>query len=751
MTDFASSKASPAATPSDNAGIGAIALPVVAVAIFTAAALLFCVQPMFGKMALPLLGGSSAVWTALLLFFQTALLLGYLYAHALGTLLPTRLQICVHLVVVALAALALPVAIPDGSIPDGNEAPVVWLIAILTVAVGVPYTVIAATSPLLQRWFAQSGHKSASDPYYLYVASNAGSLIGLLGYPLVMEPLVGVSAQSTLWTTGYLLLVVMMAASAIVIWRLAPTGTEARVRKEAAAPARITNFDRFRWMALAFVPSSLLLGVTTHITSDIAAVPLLWAVPLALYLVTFMFAFAQKRLIGQAIMLKAENIAFVMLCAFMWFGSLGIVELVVHLLAFFIIALARHGALADTRPDASRLTEFYLWMSAGGALGGVFNAVIAPHVFTTVLEYPVMIAAAAATRLLVPGGASSRFNLTDLAVPAIAAVGIAGFWLSGQRAEGLSNVVVLVIVVPLALATYHLRARTFGFALGVASMFVLAQAARHNSSVLMENRSFFGAYRVQTTSDGKYVLFRHGTTLHGAQSTDPARRHEALSYYSAIGPFGRGLTALEAARPQLRVGLIGLGSGTSVCYARPADTWTLYEIDPLVVHIARDSGAFSFIKDCAPDARVVVGDARLSLDREPDGAFDVLVLDAFSSDAIPIHLITREALSLARKKLAPGGVIFANISNRYLRREPVLANSAQSAGLVGIAQYFRGPKPTKEEPASASHWVAMAVDRKDLADVEQTGGWHSLAPDPDTQPWTDDYSNLLAVIALKAR
>jgi hypothetical protein len=724
-------------------------LPIVTASIFTAATLLLLVQQMFCKMVLPLLGGSPAVWTTALLFFQTALLLGYLYAHALGSLLPVRTQIAVHIAVMGAVVILLPIAIPADATPPSDGTPVAWLIGLFTVSVGLPYTVVSATSPLLQRWFASSGHESAADPYHLYVASNAGSLIGLLGYPLVVEPLVGVSAQSGVWSTGYFALIALIAASGIAIWRLAPGDVSPAVQTKNNEKTRVSNFDRLRWIALAFVPSSLLLGVTMHITTDIAAMPLLWVAPLALYLVTFMLAFAKRQLIPRAIALKAESIALALLMGLTLLGSVNVGGIAVYLIGFFAIALARHVALSDLRPDASRLTEFYLLLSLGGALGGVFNAVIAPMIFTSVLEFPIALLAAAATRLLIPG-ANTRFALPDLVLPALAALGAFALWFSGIDIAALPLRPVLVAAVVLVFAVYIVQDRPLRFALGLAGMFALLQIARHDAGLLLESRSFFGAYRVVTSHEGRYALFMHGTTLHGMQATDPARRHEPLSYYALRGPFGQAMTSLQTGRSSLHYGLVGVGAGASTCYARPTDSWALYEIDPMVVDIALNSGIFTFINDCIPRARIALGDARLSLAREPKAVFDVLILDAFSSDAIPMHLMTLEAMTLARAKLAPGGVILINISNRYLKLEPVVANTAHAAGLIGIAQVFRDPHGAHEEIRAPSHWIALAADPADLARISRSGDWHKLEPSSSAPLWTDDYSNVLGVLSFNA-
>jgi hypothetical protein len=724
---------------------GNSALPVVTAAIFAAAALLFWVQPMFGKMVLPLLGGSPAVWTTALLFFQSALLLGYLYAHALGSLFPVRTQIIIHIAVVTAALVLLPIAVPTHMTPPADGAPSAWLVWLFTLAVGIPYTVVAATSPLLQRWFASSEHKDASNPYHLYVASNAGSLIGLLGYPLLVEPLVGLSAQTGLWSEGYALLTILIALSGFAIWRLAPRAAPVA---HATAIGRVGNFDRLRWIALAFVPSSLLLGVTSHITTDIAAIPLIWAAPLSLYLITFMLAFAKKPWVSRASVCNAEGIALIVLTVFVGFAGLGFAGLLLNLAGFFVIAWARHGALADAKPSASHLTEFYLWLSFGGALGGVFNAVIAPVIFTRVLEYPLALVAAAATRALFPGD-SRRPAWPDLALPAAAGIAAIAIWQSGVAFIDLPNYATLALAAPFAIAVYYVRARPLRFALGLAAMFVLLQVARHNPNVLIETRSFFGAYRVTTVLDGRYNVFAHGTTRHGVQATDPAQRREPLGYYALRGPLGQAIESMKTSHPRLRYGVVGLGAGASLCYGRPSDGWTLYEIDPVVVAIARDSGAFTYMKDCAPEARVVLGDARLALAREPDGIFDVLVLDAFSSDAIPMHLVTKEALALARAKLAPGGVILFNISNRHLRLEPIVANAAHAVGLSGLSQFYADPPNSNHEIRSASHWIALSADKAALAPLARAGRWRTLRPDPSASLWTDDYSNILGAIAFR--
>lgn len=723
--------------------IAGYAYPLVTAAIFSAATLLFWVQPMFGKIVLPLLGGTPAVWTAALLFFQSALLIGYLYAHLLGRYLPFKAQIVVHTAVLLLAALCLPIGVPADVVPPSSGMPALWLFGLFTVTVGAPYTAIAATSPLLQRWFSLSSHEAASNPYRLYAASNAGSLIGLLGYPLLVEPIAGASLQSVLWSTGFLALAALIAVTGTCL-QLINSGNAVPFTRSAPA----SWFDRFRWVALAFVPSSLLLGVTTHITTDIAAMPLLWAVPLALYLVTFIIAFTPQSLIPREILLKAEALSLVILSAMMWFDGSNSAGLAISLAGFFIIALARHSELASIKPQAGQLTEFYLWLSAGGALGGVFNAVLAPELFSRITEYPLTLVAAGLTRLLlVPAGQRTQLRITDFALLAIALAGAAALRATNTNAADIPLWIVVVGIACLSLAVYHFQTSASRFALGLCAMLVLLHG-RSDSNTIVEARSFFGAYRVYKSADANFVILSHGTTIHGAQSaTQP--RPSPLTYYVTEGPLGQAIGAMRMSRNSLRYGVVGMGAGASACHSRPSDLWTFFEIDPLVVHLAKEQGSFRFLKECTPSARIVVGDARLSLSREANAGFDVIIMDAFSSDSIPTHLMTREALSLLRTKLAPGGVILFNISNRYLKLEPVVANTARAAGLLGISQVYLASEAQQKNLVTSSQWIALSDSASALERIAETGHWHALQPDVKSSVWTDDYSSLLGVLAIR--
>lgn len=720
----------------------ACTFPVVTAAIFTAATLLFWVQPMFGKLVLPLLGGTPAVWTAALLFFQTALLLGYLYAHILGSCLSLRAQISVHIAVLLASTMMLPVGISVDTIPPQGTMPVFWLVGLFAMTVGFPYTAIAATSPLLQRWFSFSSHASAANPYQLYAASNAGSLLGLLGYPLLVEPLAGTALQTLLWSAGFVFLIGL-----IVLSGLSFLPTASGIITSASGSATPSTFDRFRWVALAFVPSSLLLGVTTHITTDIAAMPLLWAVPLALYLITFIIAFSPQANIPRALLLKAEALSLVILAAMMWFDGSNAAGLVISLVAFFVIALARHAELVAIKPDAEKLTEFYLWMSAGGALGGIFNAIMAPELFDRITEYPLTLVAAGFTRvLLVPASERFKLHIYDFALLGIAISAAIGLRVSHTNAGDIPLAVVVVAITALALLVYRFQDHAWRFAFGLTAMLILLHG-KYDGNTITEVRSFFGAYRIYEQPSTGHIILSHGTTIHGAQ-TKHETRPSPLTYYAAEGPLGQAIQALQPTKSSLRFGVVGMGAGASACYTRNADLWTFFEIDPMVVSLAKDHGAFRFLKDCTPQARIVVGDARLSLGKEARGAFDVLIMDAFSSDSIPTHLMTREALALARTKLASGGVILFNISNRYLKLEPVVANTARAAGLTGLSQMFYVNEQQARNLVTSSHWIALSDDSATLARIAETGNWKPLQPDVRSTMWTDDYSSLLGVVSI---
>ena len=711
-------------------------------ALFTAALLLFWIQPLYTKMTLPYFGGAPAVWTTASMFFQCALLGGYLYAHVLTRALGFREQVLVHLALLALVFPLLPFAVDAAAAAGAARDPLDTLLVLLAAGIGLPFVAVAATAPLLQRWFSHTRHADAADPYFLYAASNAGSMLALAGYPLVIEPALGLARQSLLWAGGYALLALALAVCAAAAWRLrAPA--EPAAAPAVAAPG-LSWRERALWLALAFAPSSLMLGVTQHVSSEIAAVPLMWVVPLALYVATFINAFSRRPLIRLEWAGRAQPLLVIFL-VLVWTLNIYISVFLVHLLSFVVTALMCHGELARRRPATDHLTEFYLWIAVGGALGGAFNAVAAPLLFDSIVEYPLVIALACMLRLAPRAALPLRW--TDLVVPAtlaFALFALVRFNVHPMRQGALAIVLYLEVI---GLVLYFARSRPVRFGLAVA-VALLAQPALHGvDDVLVRHRSFFGVHTVLKDETGRFHVLLNGITVHGAQDLDPQLRHEPTTFYHRDGPLGQLFSALGRDGRFQRVALVGLGTGSAVCYRAPGRTWRIYEIDPVVVRLARDSRWFDFLAACAPQAPIVTGDGRLELAKEPAGSFDLIILDTFSSDAIPVHMVTREAVELYFSKLAPRGVLMLHISNQYLDLGPVVASIAGSLGLAALA-----PGPRLMVPGEGrfsqleSNWIALARSPAELAALAKEEGWQPATAQPSIAPWTDDYSNLLQAL-----
>jgi hypothetical protein len=743
----------------------ALALPAFATTLFLSAGLMFMVEPMIAKMVLPRLGGSPAVWSTCMVFFQAVLLLGYAYAHALTRLLPRPAQIGVHIaVLLPLAALALPLDLGAGA-PSPGASPALWLLVRLALVVGLPMFAISATAPLLQRWFADLDHEASGDPYFLYAASNAGSLLALLAYPLLIEPMLPLDLQATLWSGGFgiMALGLILCATATVfsarhairaepqhaIDLLPPLRSNA-VSAQATGAASLR--ERLTWTVLAFVPSSLLLGVTTYITADVAAAPLLWVVPLILYLLSFILVFARRPPLPHAAMLRLMPLLLIPLVITAAPGQPFAIPLpfvlALHLGCFFIISMVCHGELARRRPPVARLTEFYLFLSIGGVLGGIFNALLAPLIFPGPWEYPLALVAAC---LLKPAmHDETRRNLKwDLGLPAaLLGLELAMRFMPKSVTLGAGAPILLLLIlfgygVP-AIALLSFSARRLRFALGIA-VCLLVPVLMGQASTITTQRSFFGIYRVLTIDDGHARLLMDGTTLHGAESLVPGEENQPLTYYSHAGPFGRFFASLDPAATH-HVAVVGLGAGSLACYAQPGQDWTFYEIDPLVERLARDPRYFHYMSNCGNDPQVVLGDARLTLAAAPDGAYDLLVLDAFSSDTVPMHLLTREAMALYLRKLAPGGKLLFHISSRTLDLGPVLSALAADAGIQARMLLDHPPPGTvfwRREPALV---VALAGRGGVLDRLDPTDGWTDLPPAGAHALWTDQRSDILRAI-----
>lgn len=706
--------------------------------LFTSAALLFTVEPMFAKMVLPRLGGSPAVWNTCVVFFQAAMLAGYAYAHVSSRRLTLGQQAAVHVLLIVLAAFVLPVAIPADWVPPVDGSPIPGLLALLFVTIGAPFFIVSATAPLLQKWFSETDHPSARDPYFLYAASNLGSIAALLAYPFLVEPLWPLSLQSEGWTISY----VLFGALTVICVLAVPSRTRASQQVLTDAPSEpISWARRGRWLALAFVPSSLMLGVTTFLSTDVAAMPLLWTIPLALYLLTFVIAFASRPIVPARATSRA---ALVLVLSMMALTLVGIVQpawviMPIHLAGFFTAALMLHGELSRDRPSTHHLTEFYLWISIGGLLGGAFNTLLAPILFSSVLEYPLVLALALGFRPPPARSTGRTVTLQDLGLASALAITITIALVALRTGAigsiGLSAAAGVGGILFAASAKRPIR-------LGLALMLVVLGMARltpPGGDVLHAERTFYGVHRV--TSDrasGRQRLF-HGSTLHGEQSLDPRVRQEPLTYYHRTGPVGQMLGQLSE---QLEhVGVIGLGAGSLAAYALPGQQWTFFEIDPAVARIAANPEWFTYLSGCGSACTVVLGDARLSL-ASRDDTYDLIVLDAFSSDAIPAHLLTREALALYLGRLSNRGVIAFHISNRHLDLRPAVASLTAERGLATRVQLHR---PSNESEAKTSLWIVAARNADALGPLAGDPRWQELTT-RSPRVWSDDYSDILSVM-----
>ncbi len=862
-----------------------------AATIFVSAMLLFMVQPMVGKRILPLLGGSPAAWNTCMVFFQMLLLLGYLYSHAVTSRLAARPQTRLHRAVLGTALVWLlgmsvlapdhsPVAVFPSLAPTGESYPIFGVLMLLTVSIGLPFLVVSTSAPLLQKWFTFTGHESAKDPYFLYAASNAGSLISLLAYPILIEPQLTLIQQAWLWTGGFALLFVLVALCAAAANNpLRPPPARPNAAPPSTGPSP-SGFDRLRWVGYAFVPSSLMLGVTFHMTTDIASVPLLWVIPLALYLLTFIIAFAKlpewfRPLIGNLSPVLSLLLVFVLISGAM--NKFPFYSLVIHLVVYFFTALLMHSELARARPNPKYLTEYFLWISVGGVLGGIFNALVAPMVFTSDFEYPIAIALGC---MLVPVliAPTKPPTLTarrlgfalDVLVPALMVALICGIFAVAARASwfapaltwtadsvtavanrlGVRYVMTreTLTLLPLyalpCMACFFFIDRPLRFGLCVAAVLGTNLYRNHQGEQAVPGvrkgvehsvRSYFGIMKVESYdeayrpfyfpwsdpaepvgADGTpdvYLYmhkqpFRkllHGTTLHGVQAvgswTVPVRddlqalaaanpwaalavagmqksfdfSQEPLTYYHRTGPVGAIVHRFRELDPLGPIGMVGLGTGSVSCYALPGQKLTYYEIDRHVVDMMEKGDEFTYVNDAKKRGAVVnivLGDARLQLEPTAD-RYGLLLIDAFSSDSIPIHLITKQAVELYKSRLTEHGLLALHISNRYIDLEPVVARLAEATGLK--CRLF-SDNDEDYSGKTRSSWVLLAKTDADLGDaVTGTAGderygavagpmgyhifdnaqagvfkfpWREMPVVPEVKVWTDDYSDVLCVIRM---
>lgn len=720
------------------------AKPLFLITILTGSFLLFLTQPMVARMALPRLGGAPAVWNSAMLVYQALLLGGYAYAHFLSRLKPRR-QAGIHLAIFALAALWLPIGLVGAILPQ-DVSPALWAPWFLLLSIGPLFFIVSTQAPLMQRWYALESARG--DPYPLYAASNFGSFAGLLSYPLLVEPFLSLHQQSLMWTAGYGILILLVAACALTI----PAGAvEQSPAERGEAPSRSLVLH---WILLAAVPSGLMLSTTTHLTTDIVAMPLIWVIPLALYLLSFTIAFAARR--GAANFITAVAPLILLICGGLalsdgsqqpfFTGTLG-------LLLLFTIAVALHSELYRMRPAAGRLTHFYLAMAAGGVLGGIFCALAAPLLFDWAYEHPLLLLGAALLlrqETFVPGAERMhpllRYGLIALAF--VISWGAsrwfddpAGYWAFA------GSVVVSLI------ALLYIGQRPL-FALCLAAL-MLSHDGWERLQQSMEHarvRSYFGIYTLSDRSGPHSRQLTHGTTLHGVQNLEPGTETEPTTYYGRRSGIGDAMRTAASVYPApVRIGVVGLGAGTLSCYAQPGQDWRFFEIDPAVVRIARDSGNFTFLKRCAPTAKMVMGDARLSLARQAPGSLNLIALDAFSSDSVPMHLLTREALDVYGRALTKDGLLMVHISNRYLDLEPVLAQAAKAGGWSAAIKHYVPDERETTNNVSVSVWVAMSRDPDSVTMVKIFSGedarlWRDLRERPGFSGWSDDHASILPLL-----
>ncbi|WP_315785535.1 MULTISPECIES: fused MFS/spermidine synthase [unclassified Bradyrhizobium] len=756
MTSIASS----AAVAHPSAARNRLVLVIYTAAIFVSALLLFSVQPLFTKMVLPRLGGSPAVWSVAMVFFQALLLAGYAYAHFLTQLRSRVIPVAIHLLLLGFALLSLPLSIAGhwGDPPTSGYA--LWLLGLFAASIGLPFFALAANNPLLQAWFVRTGHPAGPDPYFLYASSNIGSFLALLSYPLLIEPIFSLRMQNLIWTGGYGMLIALIAGCGVLLLRSPVTVASLLQNDVSDAPAPRWLL-RLRWIFLAAVPSGLLIAVTAHISTDVAAAPLLWVLPLSLYLLTWVLVFQSRPLLPHKWMLALQPLAIAGVVVLLAFGGEQNLALTLggHQLCFFVIAMACHGELARTRPAAKYLTGFYVALSFGGMVGGLFAGLIAPFTFSWVAEYPILLALAALCRPAVTERwpRLTRWYWILLAAIAVALLVPAGMtgkvttYLEDHRVYVAGAVGVLAAL--LALLLNGGRWKVFATA---ALALVLIRAYPADDGRVETVRSFFGVHKIVVTSDGHYHVLMHGTTIHGAQkylNADGSKvtgRPEPITYYHKDGGIGRAITAIrERKGAPLKVAVIGVGAGTLTCAAEPGEDWKYFEIDQTMVDTASDPKYFSYIRNCAPDIKPVIGDARLTFAKEPDGVYDLIIVDAYSSDAIPIHLATEEAMAIYKAKLAPQGAVVMHVSNRHLELESVVVGIADANDLKSWV--YNEDSGRDDEYIFSTDVVISARDDADVGKLASSNKWTETDPTEGERVWTDDYSNILGAVYRRLR
>lgn len=727
-----------------------------ALTLFSSASLMFVLQPMFGKALLPLLGGSASVWNTCMVFYQSILFLGYLYAHLLSTRLGYRTHLFIHASLLIISLYFLPIAIPEGSNPPTSGNPSLWLITTLSISIGLPFFILSTNSPLLQKWFSRIGHHTSSDPYYLSIASNSGSLIALLSYPFLLEPTIGISLQQRFWSVGFLLLTALIVLC-MTLLKQQHFQTNAQRKSASLLIQKPSLKVQFEWLLLAFVPSSLLLGTTNFISIDIATVPLLWVIPLALYLFSFILVFSK---FGYAIHKKIFLIQPWIIVSFLlyYFSNQKLssftLELFLHLVVFFISIMVCHGELAKKRPATDYLTQYYLIMSFGGMLGGIFNSFIAPFIFSSIYEYPLMIVFAL---LLNPIHKRIRLYLkANLSKIIFATYFFAfGIILSINVSQFDDTFLIACAVISTIAATYFYFKKAILY-LPLFGLLVVSCATpekQQGIELLHQSRNFYGVLSVKKMSEfdsgsGNETVHEiySGTTKHGLQVlSNSDMQCTPNGYYSPQGPLGTIFSNFDGLNDDWSIAVVGLGAGEMAGYSKNSQDWTFFELNPAVVELAKNPEYFTYLTECIQDYGIEIGDARITLEKQTQ-RYNMLVIDAFTSDSIPTHLLTKEALELYFSRLEPDGLLVFHISNRYLDLKKVLSDHAAQLGLSMLVQEFR---PENRPPlVYRSDWAIMARNETTLQPLLTNSSqfhWEKPPHYADARSWTDDFTSIMNV------
>ena len=730
-------------------------IPLFSLTLLLSATLLFSVQPMFSKMILPLLGGTPQVWNTAMLFFQAFLLAGYGYAHLTSHYLSHKVQAVLHIVLLCAFSIILPIIIPAGWEPTLDTDPSFWQMSVMAAIVGGPFFVVSGSAPMLQHWFSATSHKDAQNPYFLYGASNLGSMVALLSYPTLIEPMMNITQQSNSWMYGYFVLIILTSGCAALTWKNAKNTTIVKSQNK-EKDDKVTTAQRLKWIALSAIPSSLMLGVTTYITTDIASVPLLWILPFALYVSTFIIVFARKQLFTEKQVMTMSGLAIALLIVQM-ISLKDVVNyypfllVAVHMVVFFTITLACHFNLAQAKPQASHLTEFYFFMSLGGVLGGIFNALLAPNFFLIPVEYAIAIAAALIMRYSASkdynAAAFKKLNINHVIMILLTAfLAYAGFFLISN-----AHVMALTLCSMIAFSVLTLTLNTKWLFGSIASAIILCSPVAspisifNNSDVILRDRNFFGVHKLlETDKERKFIS---GITDHGTQLLKEEDKLTRISYYSEHSPLTDVFNYLDKQETPQHIGGLGLGIGVIACYQHPNRSFDFYEIDKDVADLAENTKYFTYLSDCGSPYEIFIGDGRLETAKQNNAIYDAIVIDVFTSDNIPVHIITQEAIEMYLRKLKEDGILVMHISNKYLDLEPVIHEIAKNINIPAYGKFVSKSFPIKDIGVNSypAHYITL-THSADAATYITNHGWTPTMPREGVRAWTDQYSNILNVL-----